>query len=297
MRHPRNEAGPYHPGPSGEQFRSDELADIGQAIIITEGEFKALASTQHGFACIGLVGVYGWAEKKKESLLPEMERIAWQGRKVYIAFDSDITDNPNVQDAEARLAAHLTNRGAIVKVVRIPAGPPDLNGKPTKLGLDDYLVTQDDPKRAMRDLLDKAEDPPPQKTIDVRNDARDIDSTREGPAFIDRSTHEGMPRLRFWRDGWQYWQGGAYREHQPGEVRAKLVKFLMQKYYRIAQSHTSNVLDVAKAEASGATLPSQRGRRNPGVHEWRAPRLAWCGHQIHRSDHDGLGGVPGQPHR
>ena len=105
-------------------------------------------STQHGFPCIGLVGVFGWAEKNKgEALLPEMEHIPWQGRQVYIAYDSDITDKPDVQDAESRLAAHLTNRGAIVKVVRIPAGPPDAKGQPTKLGLDDYLVRQDDPEK------------------------------------------------------------------------------------------------------------------------------------------------------
>ena len=225
------------------------LADVGQAIIITEGEFKALASTQHGFACIGLVGVYGWKEKNRESLLPDMERIAWRDRTVYIAFDSDITEKPDVQDAEARLAAHLTNRGAIVKVVRIPSGPPDTKGKSTKFGLDDYLVTQDDPKRAMRELLDKAEDPPPQKTINVRRKASEIDSTREGPEFINSTVVDGLPRLRFWRSNWYYWQGGAYREHQPAEVRAQLVKKLMQDYSSLAQSHTSNVLDVAKAEA------------------------------------------------
>jgi putative DNA primase/helicase len=225
------------------------VADIGQAIIITEGEFKALASTQNGFACVGLVGVFGWAEKNRESLLAELERIDWKGRLAYIAYDSDISEKSEVQDAEARLAAHLTNRGATVKAVRIPAGPPDADGKPTKLGLDDYLAIQDDPKRAMRDLLDKAEDPPPPKSIDVRKRGNEIDSTREGPKFIDATKLDGVPRLRFWRGTWLYWQDGAYREHQPPEVRARLVEMLMRDFYGIAQSHTGNVLDVAKAVA------------------------------------------------
>ena len=225
------------------------LPDVGQAIIITEGEFKALASTQYGFACIGLVGVYGWKEKDRESLLPEMERIAWKGREVRIAYDSDISEKPDVQQAESRLAAHLVNRGAVVKVVRIPSGPPDKDGKPTKLGLDDYLVTQADPKKAMRDLLDKAEDPSPPEAGIVKGKASEIDSTIEGPLFVNSTAIDELPRLRFHQDTWLWWTGGAYRELRPAEVRAKLVTKLMQDYFGIASSHTNNVLDIAKAVA------------------------------------------------
>jgi len=225
------------------------VSDIGQAIIITEGEFKALASTQHGFACIGLVGVYGWAMPNHEALLPEMERIGWRNRKTYIAFDSDITEKPDVRDAEARLAAHLANRGAIVKVVRIPAGAPDADGKPTKLGLDDYLAAQADPKRSMRELLDKAEEPAPQKSICVKQKASEIDSTHEGPVFVEKTKVDGRRRLVYHQDTWLWWSGGAYREHRPAEVRARLVEFLMQNYFKLAQTHTSNVLDVAKSVA------------------------------------------------
>ena len=71
----------------------------------------------------------------------------------------------------------------------------------------------------MRELLDKAEDPPPQKCINVKRKASEIDSTHEGPAFVNSMIIDGLPRLRFWRDSWLYWQGGAYRERQPAEVR------------------------------------------------------------------------------
>jgi len=91
------------------------LPDAGQELIVTEGEFKALATMQHGFPSIGFVGVFGWKVKNNESLLPEMERIAWQNRIVFIVFDSDIADKADGQGAESRLAAHWPIEGAIVR--------------------------------------------------------------------------------------------------------------------------------------------------------------------------------------
>src|SRR5690606_21115323 len=58
-------------------------------LMITEGEKKASCATQHGFPCIGLTGVFNWKASKSERLLPALEEIAWQGRRVFIVFDSD----------------------------------------------------------------------------------------------------------------------------------------------------------------------------------------------------------------
>ena len=55
-------------------------------LLMTEGEKKALAATQAGFPCIGLVGVFGWKQGRKETLLPALERIAWKGRAAYIVY-------------------------------------------------------------------------------------------------------------------------------------------------------------------------------------------------------------------
>ena len=74
-------------------------------LLITEGEKKALASTQAGFPCIGLVGVNGYKPKNRAALLPALESIAWKGRPVFIAFDSDVTSKAEVQAAESQLAA------------------------------------------------------------------------------------------------------------------------------------------------------------------------------------------------
>ena len=36
-------------------------------LLITEGEKKALKATQHGFSCIGLVGVFGWKDGRSRT--------------------------------------------------------------------------------------------------------------------------------------------------------------------------------------------------------------------------------------
>ena len=123
----------------------DSLADPLRTIFITEGEKKAAKAVQEGFPCIGLTGVYGWqAKREKDSeekpigprlLIPDLEGIAWQGRTVYIVFDSDAATNKNVKAAERHLQTTLQTNGAIVHVVRLPASQDG-----SKQGLDDYLV-------------------------------------------------------------------------------------------------------------------------------------------------------------
>lgn len=97
------------------------LGDPTVMLLITEGEKKALAADQHGFPCLGLVGVYGWSTKAGSRLLPALERIPMRGREVVIVFDSDVATNEKVQAAEAELAARLQQREAGVRVARLPA--------------------------------------------------------------------------------------------------------------------------------------------------------------------------------
>ena len=248
------------------------VAEIGQDIVITEGEFKALASTQHGFACIGLVGVYGWAMPKHEALLPELERIGWQGRKVYIAFDSDITEKPDVQDAECAL--HRTSRTGRSRQSDShplrPAGyqrqanearPRRLSRYPRRSQASDEGAGSTRPRTRRR-----------RRPLKFGVGPAKLTPRGEGPEFIDAEKLDGVSRLRFWRGSWYYWSRGAYREHQPAEVRARLVKKLMQDFFAIAQAHTSNVLDVAKAVAiipSSVEPPAWIGKSG----QWPADEL------------------------
>ena len=50
-------------------------------LIFTEGEKKALCACQHGFATIGLSGVWSWKRKGEKGLLPELTVISWENRQ------------------------------------------------------------------------------------------------------------------------------------------------------------------------------------------------------------------------
>lgn len=155
-----------------------KLADPTVPLLVIEGEKKAAKTDQEGFACVGLGGVEAWSRKRevgpdgkkigKRELIEDFNAINLSGRLVYIVFDSDISDKINVQWAAWNLSQALTARGAIAKVVRLPNGPPDADGHPTKVGLDDYLVAHS--AAALRDLLQKAEPPTKPERQDDRTE-------------------------------------------------------------------------------------------------------------------------------
>lgn len=93
--------------------------DPGRDLIITEGEMKAACATKLGFPTIGLGGVWNF-KQKNQALLPELQAFEWDGRTVFIAYDSDATEKPLVRLAERRLAAALVARGANVRIMRLP---------------------------------------------------------------------------------------------------------------------------------------------------------------------------------
>lgn len=104
-------------------------------LVITEGEFKTLALSRlarwnnaHAarFLPIGIAGVFNWRGVIAKTEGPDGQRlsvkgpiadlnwIAWQGRKVLIAFDADAGTKEQVRFARAELAQHLRRRGASV---------------------------------------------------------------------------------------------------------------------------------------------------------------------------------------
>lgn len=268
---------PYFP-PDTLAALNDPLAPL----VITEGEKKAAKADQEGFACIGLVGVYGWQRKRprdaagkpqgERELIDSLVSIAWQGRPVCLCFDSDAATNPNVCRAEWHLAKALARHGATVKVVRLPVGGHGPDGTAAKMGLDDFLVSQG--SDAFRELLASAVEPtPPEKGL-TPNEAPD-DPHRLARLFIDeRCQHADGLTFRFWRDEWNRWDGSTYRIVPEKELRAELtasVKVAMDQANLIAQKLADGdkpppevrkvtgrlIADVAHALASLTMLPSR----------------------------------------
>ena len=113
------------------------LEDTTQPIIFTEGEKKALKAVQEGFSCLSIAGV--WCFKSKhtdDALIPDLHKIKWDGRKVYLCFDNDIVVKPQVKQALYSFMEILSSFGAIVRPLYLPS----FNKVNKKLGLDDYLI-------------------------------------------------------------------------------------------------------------------------------------------------------------
>jgi Domain of unknown function (DUF3854) len=107
-----------------------------RVLLLTEGELKANCGAKYGFPVIGLGGVCNYKAQDSE-LLPDLEAIDWKDAAVYSVYDSDAADNANVSRAEDGLASLLVQRGAHVRVVRLPQLTPG-----EKTGLDDFLVAR-----------------------------------------------------------------------------------------------------------------------------------------------------------
>src|SRR5690606_23978344 len=84
---------------------TERIKDTGIPLWITEGVKKADALTSAGLCVVALSGVYNW--RSKLGSLGDWEDIPLKGREVFICFDSDAADNPNVARAMARLGAWL----------------------------------------------------------------------------------------------------------------------------------------------------------------------------------------------
>ncbi|SPM43341.1 Mycobacterium numidiamassiliense ORFan [Mycobacterium numidiamassiliense] len=133
------------------------LADPSVPLFITEGTKKADAGALNGLCIVDLIGVWNWLHTNTaggKMAMPEWRDCALNGRRVIIAFDSDMTRNDKVQKAARGLAGYLATKGARIEYLWLP-------GDDEKTGLDDYLA-----EHSVEELwqLVKPVQPPPVST-------------------------------------------------------------------------------------------------------------------------------------
>jgi hypothetical protein len=90
------------------------MGDPSVPIWLTEGQKKADALATHGLCAVALLGVWNFKGQNEfggVKLLADFDLIAWNGRPVYIVFDSDIMHKQSVRAALDRLIEHLGAAG------------------------------------------------------------------------------------------------------------------------------------------------------------------------------------------
>ena len=152
-------------------IKPEALLDISFPVVITEGEKKTLAlyrlanwnSAESRFLPVGLSGVWNWrgtigkepgpngSRRNVKGAIPDIKRIEWMERTVYILFDSDKRNNTSVQEAERALAGELKSLGAFVRLIDLP-DLPNLD----KTGADDFLAHPDGGPERLLALIDGA---------------------------------------------------------------------------------------------------------------------------------------------
>jgi hypothetical protein len=90
-------------------------------LYFVEGEKKALAVAQLGLAAVGFCGIEGWHPRGTTMLLEDFDAIRLEGRVVKLVPDGDWQTNPDVDRGVRRFARALHARGAVPRLLVLPA--------------------------------------------------------------------------------------------------------------------------------------------------------------------------------
>ena len=116
------------------------LRSVHAPLWITEGARKADAAASAGLCCVSLPGVWSWVRRLNadaRQVLPDLQRVRLDERKVVVAFDSDVMAKRQVHAALEALAEYLRSQGALVHFAYLPEPEPGV-----KCGLDDFLAAR-----------------------------------------------------------------------------------------------------------------------------------------------------------
>lgn len=216
------------------------LADCSLPVLIAEGVKKALAfwrlategREQPRFLPVAISGCWNWRgtvgkangpdgrRQPVKGPIPDLARIAWQGRTVFICFDSDRQNNGSILAAERGLAQDLKSRGAVVKIIELP----DLPGL-EKTGADDFLAHPDGGPERMLALIEGAREFEPDLLRYSFNDAGN--SERIDALY--------GPEIRYCHaiKKWLFWTGILWLIDTIGHLQ-KLAKLTITEFHKQA---------------------------------------------------------------
>jgi putative DNA primase/helicase len=198
---------------------------------ITEGVKKADALISAGECAVALIGVWNFKGKSRDPLangssvlLADFDAIAFNGRTVYVTFDSDVMRKSSVQQALARLTAILRQRGAHVWHVYLPDKP---NGE--KQGVDDFLAAGGT-IADLKALARKPEEGPPRTQPQADRISLDEEFTDRNNALI---LSEHLEETALWVPawGWLLWTGARWERDQDGSRVLALARELLPRHY------------------------------------------------------------------
>lgn len=174
----------------------DSLRDPAIPIWFTEGAKKADALSSLGKSIIpaSLNGVWCWRHKTADAdsvPLADFDDLALKGREAVLAFDSDQAVNENVRQALDAFAAFLSERGALVSILKLPHGEQ-------KLGVDDAIAAGWTFEQLTEAIEPYAHDPRPRIKV------RDLDIPEIVAPAWDALIATNEPPTLFRRDGTLY---------------------------------------------------------------------------------------------
>lgn len=155
-------------GISIETFQDMYLAASPEEIILTEGEFKAVAAVQYGFAALAIPGISSFSEKEWPRLL---KKINDNGvKRIIIMFDNETKNDPNLPgykdnpfdryDTEFYayyMAQKLEKEGKEVRIATLPDGWKNEQGKIDIDGASAALKSTSEMKKVIYDALPRNE--------------------------------------------------------------------------------------------------------------------------------------------
>lgn len=235
------------------------LGDPNVPLWFTEGARKADAAAARGMACVSLAGVWSFRSTNVDGgrvELPDFDRIAFNGRSVYVCFDSDVIGKPDVRRAVVRLAGVLSRRQAKVHVVVLP---PQANG--AKNGLDDFLAAGGDEAALLR-LVDTeflAEDDrrTEEKLRDWILDSYTLGQDTEGNAFALPRTGPRLVRMLYaGKPSLHLEVAGAFSEAEAGApvVPKRIINDVLLQVESRCMNEPRSQLNLRSARAGDALV-------------------------------------------